>query len=130
MNGPEMAASVLTDAHAKIDTLTGNLLAALEEGDKLTCARVNPKSASCCFPSRAAPWRHRNDDRAHDRARTRRTLHVRHRRGPPYISPSFAQTVGCKVWGQITGFVLTGQRLDMPRCDELRFDVQARTFKA
>jgi len=47
MNCPEMAASVLTDAHAKIDTLTGNLLAALEEGDKLTCARVNPKSASC-----------------------------------------------------------------------------------
>ena len=35
MNGPEMAASVLTDDHAKIDTLTGDLLAALEEGDKL-----------------------------------------------------------------------------------------------
>lgn len=35
MNGPEMAASVLTDDHAKIDTLTDDLSAALEEGDKL-----------------------------------------------------------------------------------------------
>ena len=50
--------------------------------------------------------------------------------GISYISPSFAQTVGCKVWGQITGFVLTGQRLDMPRCDGLDFDVQGQTLKA
>jgi hypothetical protein len=50
--------------------------------------------------------------------------------GISYISPSFAQTVGCKVWGQITGFVLTGQRLDMPRCDALDFDVEGQTLKA
>jgi len=48
--------------------------------------------------------------------------------GISYISPSFAQTVGCKVWGQITGFVLTGQRLDMPRCDGLVVDIQGRRF--
>jgi iron-sulfur cluster repair protein YtfE (RIC family) len=35
MNATEMAASVLTDDHAKIDTWTGDLLAALEEGDQL-----------------------------------------------------------------------------------------------
>jgi hypothetical protein len=50
--------------------------------------------------------------------------------GISYISPQFAQTVGCKVWGQITGFVLTGQRLDMPRCDGLDFDLQGRILKA
>src|SRR3954462_11480201 len=42
--------------------------------------------------------------------------------GISYISPSFAQTIGCKPWGQITGFMLTGQRLDMSRCDGLSFD--------
>ena len=50
--------------------------------------------------------------------------------GISYISPSFAQTVGCRVWGQITGFTLTGQRLDMPHCDGLAFDVQGQTFNA
>ncbi|MFZ0062685.1 MAG: hypothetical protein WAL47_11670 [Pyrinomonadaceae bacterium] len=50
--------------------------------------------------------------------------------GLSYISPSFAQTVGCKVWGQITGFVLTGQRLDMPRCDGLDFEIQRQHLQA
>jgi hypothetical protein len=50
--------------------------------------------------------------------------------GISYISPSFAQTVSCKAWGQISGFTLTGQRLDMPRCDGPAFDVQGRTLNA
>lgn len=50
--------------------------------------------------------------------------------GISYISPGFAQTISCKVWGQITGFVLTGQRLDMPRCDGLDFDIQGRHLQA
>ena len=50
--------------------------------------------------------------------------------GISYISPLFAQTVGCKPWGQITGFMLTGQRLDMPRCDGLSFDTQGHHFTA
>jgi Aspartyl protease len=49
--------------------------------------------------------------------------------GISYLSPSFAQAIGCKPWGQITGFVLTGQRLDMPRCDGVDFDVQGRKLK-
>lgn len=35
MKAGGMPASVLTDDHSEIDTLTGVLLAALEEGDKL-----------------------------------------------------------------------------------------------
>ena len=50
--------------------------------------------------------------------------------GISYISPTFAQTVGCKVWGQITGFTLVGQRLDMPRCDGLSFEIQGQSFGA
>ena len=50
--------------------------------------------------------------------------------GISYVSPLFAQTIGCKVWGQLSGFVLTGQRLDMPRCDDLVFDVQRQSLKA
>lgn len=48
--------------------------------------------------------------------------------GVSYISPAFAREVGCKPWGQITGFVLTGQRLDMPRCDGLTFNIQGHRF--
>jgi hypothetical protein len=35
MNDPELMASVLAHDHSEIDTLTRDLLAALEEGDKL-----------------------------------------------------------------------------------------------
>lgn len=50
--------------------------------------------------------------------------------GVSYVSPAFAREVGCKPWGQITGFVLTGQRLDMQRCDGLSFDLGAHSFGA
>ena len=43
--------------------------------------------------------------------------------GISYISPEFAKAAACEPWGQITGFMLTGQRLDMQRCDGLAFDV-------
>ena len=50
--------------------------------------------------------------------------------GVTYISPAFAQTIGCKPWGQLSGFVLTGQRLDMQRCDDLKFEIDGRNFSA
>jgi hypothetical protein len=50
--------------------------------------------------------------------------------GVTYISPAFAQTIGCKPWGQLSGFVLTGQRLDMQRCDDLTFDIKGHWFRA
>lgn len=50
--------------------------------------------------------------------------------GVTYISPAFAQMIGCKPWGQLSGFVLTGQRLDMQRCDDLTFNIDGRWFHA
>jgi len=50
--------------------------------------------------------------------------------GISYVSPAFAQTIGCKPWGQITGFTLTAQRLDMPRCDGLAFEIEGHSFGA
>ena len=50
--------------------------------------------------------------------------------GVSYVSPDFAKSVGCTPWGQITGFMLTGQRLDMPRCDGLTFEIEGRRLAA
>ena len=50
--------------------------------------------------------------------------------GISYVSPGFAQLIGCRPWGQITGFMLTGHRLDMPRCDDLSFDIQGHRYPA
>lgn len=50
--------------------------------------------------------------------------------GVSYVSPEFAQKVGCKPWGKLTGYTLVGQRLDMQRCDGLTFDVQGQRFGA
>ena len=50
--------------------------------------------------------------------------------GVSYLSPSFAQTIGCKPWGQLSGFVLTGQRLDMQRCDNVTFEIDRHQFNA
>lgn len=50
--------------------------------------------------------------------------------GVSYISPTFAQTIGCNPWGQLSGFVLTGQRLDMKRCDNLMFYIDRHPFPA
>jgi len=43
--------------------------------------------------------------------------------GISYISPAFARQIGCEPWGQLSGFVLTGQRLDMQRCENVAFNV-------
>jgi len=50
--------------------------------------------------------------------------------GISYIDPAFARSVGCEPWGQLSGFMLTGQRLDMQRCDALAFDVEGRHLAA
>lgn len=50
--------------------------------------------------------------------------------GVSYVSPEFAQSIGCKPWGKLTGHTLVGQRLDMQRCDGLSFDVQGQRFAA
>jgi hypothetical protein len=46
------------------------------------------------------------------------------------ISPEFANAIKCHPWGQVTGFRMTGQRLDMGRCDDVSFTVADRQFPA
>ncbi len=43
--------------------------------------------------------------------------------GVSLISPTFAKKIGCTPWGAHTGFRLTGERLDLPRCEDVRFDL-------
>jgi hypothetical protein len=50
--------------------------------------------------------------------------------GVTYLTPAFSKTIGCNVWGQLTGFVLTGQRLDMQRCDDVELIVDNQRLRA
>jgi hypothetical protein len=44
--------------------------------------------------------------------------------GVTMISPSFADALGCRPWGNLTGFRMTGERLDTPHCDGLKIESQ------
>lgn len=50
--------------------------------------------------------------------------------GVSVISPEFAKASGCTPWGQVTGFRMTGEREDFPRCDDVTFDVAGVPLKA
>ena len=48
--------------------------------------------------------------------------------GVTAVTPPTAKRAGCRPWGMLTGFRATGQRLDTPRCDDLRLTIAGRTF--
>jgi len=50
--------------------------------------------------------------------------------GISIITPKFAEKIGCKPWGQITGFRLSGERLDAPHCDGVSFEMGGGKFQA
>lgn len=50
--------------------------------------------------------------------------------GVSILTPDFAKQVGCKPWGRITGFRMTGQRLGSAKCDVITFNWSGRTFTA
>ena len=39
------------------------------------------------------------------------------------VTPKFAEEIGRKPWGKIVGFRMTGQRVDMARCDDVMLDI-------
>lgn len=48
--------------------------------------------------------------------------------GVSVISPALAEKAGCTPFAQITGFRLTGERLTMPRCDDLAIAIDGETL--
>jgi hypothetical protein len=50
--------------------------------------------------------------------------------GVSCFSPAFAAKIGCKPWGRITGFRMSGERLDNPHCDNITFEVWGQSLVA
>ncbi|MEO7216976.1 MAG: retropepsin-like aspartic protease, partial [Gemmatimonadaceae bacterium] len=48
--------------------------------------------------------------------------------GVSMITPDFAHAIGCKPWGQVTGFQMNGGRIDAPRCDDVAFEAAGQRF--
>lgn len=50
--------------------------------------------------------------------------------GNTVVSPAYAAAAGCKPWGRMVGFQMTGNRLEMPRCDGFAFSVGGHPLRA
>jgi hypothetical protein len=50
--------------------------------------------------------------------------------GVSSFSPEFAKKIGCEPWGRITGFRMSGERLDNEHCDNLTFQLAGHSFVA
>lgn len=49
--------------------------------------------------------------------------------GITLMSPAFAAKIGCKPWGRLSGHRMMGDRLDMPRCDDVSLRLGAQTYR-
>lgn len=50
--------------------------------------------------------------------------------GVTIIGSDVAKEIGCTPWGRISGFRMTGERLDFRRCDDIRFEASGLTLNA
>jgi hypothetical protein len=50
--------------------------------------------------------------------------------GVSSFSPAFAAKIGCRPWGRISGFRMSGERLDNAHCDNIAFEMAGRKFPA
>ena len=50
--------------------------------------------------------------------------------GVTIVTPATAALSGCRPWGRVTGFRATGERMDTPRCDDLRVSLGDEEFTA
>ena len=48
--------------------------------------------------------------------------------GTTAIGPEFARSIGCRPWGRITGYRMSGEALGAAHCDGLAMDVSGRRF--
>ena len=50
--------------------------------------------------------------------------------GVTSVSPSFAKQINCRPWSRITGFRMSGERLDNTHCDNVTFTLSNQPFGA
>lgn len=50
--------------------------------------------------------------------------------GVTMISPAMARDIGCQPWGNVTGFRMAGERIDVPRCDGVAIELAGRRYTA
>lgn len=49
--------------------------------------------------------------------------------GITLLSPAFAKKIGCVPWGRLSGHRMMGDRLDMPRCDDVPLRLGDQTYR-
>lgn len=50
--------------------------------------------------------------------------------GVTMISPAMAHDIECQPWGNVTGFRMAGERIDVPRCDNVAIELAGKRYVA